>query len=318
MPAKKLGVSFTPNKKSPKKRSVKWRDDADAGALAEYEKTPIRLEDTPETASNDSTMILPPVASSSFANSNGDVFTDVNTNGSSPIPAAPQASFPAPPKAAGNRFQAGFLSKKSDNGSPNSSSMNNSFEADNSPLRQIEPSMAGNRQSMESYNGNGTGNSTPERSASNRSSVNGVDENISQCDTAKIRAALRRSRGGSGGSTDLAIRAARRRSPTAATRHGSPPGEPMFTAGQARRMIKSEREHVAGVSVLSPRAQAVSKTAAAPPRRATVATGAMSAIQAIRMKAQAQAGQGAQGENVRPGRNSAEGMNGGASKWRGA
>lgn len=301
---KKLGVSFTPNKKSPKKRSVKWRDDADAGALAEYEKTPVRFEDTPETASNDSTMILPPVASSSL--SNGDVFTDININGSSPIPQAPQASYNAPPKAVGNRFQAGFLAKKADNGSPNSSSMNNSFE-DNSPLRQIDPSMATNRRSIER-------DGTPEQSANN--SAHGIDENISATDTAKIRAALRRSRGSSGGPTELAIRAARRRSPTAATRHGSPPGDPMFTAGQARRMIKSEREHVAGVSVLSPRAQAVSKTAAAPPRRATVATGAMSAIQAIRMKQQQQGGVAQQAENQRPGRTSAEGVNGGTSKWR--
>lgn len=304
---KKIGVSFTPNKKSPKKRSVKWRDDADAGALAEYEKTPQKFDYTPEQSSNESTFILPPVASS-LAQS--DVFTDANTNGSSPIPQAPQASFNAPPKPAGNRFQAGFLSKKAD--SPNSSSINDSFEQDNSPLRQINPSMATNGQSIE----NGTGNSTPEKLQN--SGGRGVDENISQSDTAKIRAALRRSRGGSGGSTDLAIRAARRRSPTAATRHGSPPGEPMFTAGQARRMIKSEREHVAGVSVLSPRSQPVVKSGGAgAPRRATVATGAMSAVQAIRMKTQQQGGAAQQGENRRPEeRSSVGGANGGTSKWR--
>lgn len=310
-PVKKVGISFTPNKKSPKKRSVKWRDDADAGALAEYEKTPVRFENTPELASNDSTMILPPVAQS-LSNGGGDVFSDTTLKGSSPIPQAPQVSFNVPPKAAGNRFQAGFLSKKADNGSPNSSSINNSVDncfQDNSPLREMNPAMATNRQSIES-----NGNLTPEKRYSG-----GGAENISQSDTAKIRAALRRSRGGSGGPTELAIRAARRRSPTAATRTDGPGAEQMFTAGQARRMVKSDREHVAGVSVLSPRSQPVMKAGRdrEPPRRATVATGALSAVQAIRLKAQQQAGLGAQTENQRPvDRNSAGSATGGTSKWR--
>jgi len=274
IPGKK-GVSFTPNKKSPKKRSVRWRDDTDSGALAEFEKTPQKIQYTPEASSTEASFILPPVPSHLAS----EVFND--STDSSPIPEAPQPSLDIKPK--NNRFQAGFLAKKADT-SPSMSVNTSSSDIDISPLRSIDPSKAANRPSSSVGTADPAAITTPEKSSDHSSD----GENISQSDTAKIRAALRRSRGSHAHSiSDNAIRTARRRSPTAATMAGSPPSEnPMFTAGQARRMVRSDKEPIVGVSVLSPRSAPVLKSNA---RRTTIAagTGGMSAAQAVRLGAHA-------------------------------
>jgi kinesin family protein 18/19 len=282
VPGKK-GISFTPNKKSPKKRSVRWRDDADSGALAEFEKTPQKLNFTPEASSGEASFILPPLPSN-LASELLDESTD-----SSPIPEAPQPSLDIKPK--NSRFQAGFLSKRPDNTSPPTypSSTSPSSSSDTSPLRSIDPTKAGNRLSMTSAPTSGLANELTPASTPDSSAPTSDTENISNADSAKIRAALRRSRGSHAHSmSESALRTARRRSPTAASiiGTGSPPAEAHFSAGQARRMVGSGKEPVVGVSVLSPRSAPIIKGASgAAPRRTTIASaaGGMSAVQAVRL-----------------------------------
>lgn len=284
-------ITLTPQKKSPRKRSVKWRDDTDSGAgLADFEKTPIKYESPIDSSSADNTgsFMLPPVPSRLVNESfpGDDIFRDpstANDDGSSPLPKAPCPSMDLKNRGA-NRFQAGFLSKRND--SPPVPQSNLHSSDNDSPLRPINPSAAANRQSLEKKP-----DSVP--SSNSSSPRQKLDENISQAEQAKIRAALRRSRGSSATSTshpvshsELVIRAARRRSPTAAA---SPPKEPLFSAGQARRMGR-EKEVVPSVSVLSPRTPGVGKRGSAEGgyRRTTISTsGQMSAVQAVRLGVQA-------------------------------
>lgn len=267
------GVAFTPTKKSPKKRSVRWRDDADSGALAEFEKTPQKIQYTPESSSTEASVLLPPVLSKLSS----EVCED--SADSSPIPEAPQPTMDI--KAKNNRFQAGFLAKKTENSPTFGASTSMSSETDISPLRSIDPSKAANRSSSLTISG------SIKLSSPDRSGNSSADENISQSDTAKIRAALRRSRTSQAHSmSESAVRNARRRSPTGASVTGSPPSENMFTAGQARRMVKSDREPIVGVSVLSPRSAPITKANA---RRTTIANAGVagiSAAHAIRLGAQ--------------------------------
>jgi kinesin family protein 18/19 len=65
------------------------------------------------------------------------------------------------------------------------------------------------------------------------------------------------SHAGTTGSNSLRVH--RRRSPTSATYSSSPSDGTMFTASQARRMVKSEREGEAKPSVLSPHTLPVMK-----------------------------------------------------------
>ncbi|EDN95887.1 hypothetical protein SS1G_12092 [Sclerotinia sclerotiorum 1980 UF-70] len=127
----KKGLSFTPKKTS--KRSVRWRDDDDAGALAEFEKTPQKFESTPDVSLVEDTVTLPPLPSYL-----GEVSTD--PLGSSPIPTAPLTSIDIKPK--NNRFQAGFLSKKPPSGSPPPPTITNlsptSSDTEHSPLRILK------------------------------------------------------------------------------------------------------------------------------------------------------------------------------------
>ncbi|KFY64913.1 hypothetical protein V496_02943 [Pseudogymnoascus sp. VKM F-4515 (FW-2607)] len=278
----KKGISFTPNKRSPKKRSVRWRDDADSGALAEFEKTPQKPQFTPEASSGEASFILPPLPSN-FASELLDESTD-----SSPIPEAPQPSLDIKPK--NSRFQAGFLSKRPDNTSPTTHPSSTSpSSSDTSPLRSIDPTKAGNRLSTSAPTSALVNELTPS-STPDSSAPTSDTENISHADSAKIRAALRRSRGSHAhGASESALRTARRRSPTAASivRTGSPPAEAHFSAGHARRMVGSGKEPIVGVSVLSPRSAPVIKGGAsgAAPRRTTIANaaGGMSAVQAVRL-----------------------------------
>jgi kinesin family member 18A len=261
----KKGISFTPKKKSPSKRSVRWRDDTESGTLAEFEKTPQKQLSTPEVSSVEQSVVLPALPSYLA----GDISND--SLGSSPIPTAPEPSIDIKPKA--NRFQAGFLSKKSE-GSPPPPTITNlsSSDTDQSPLRTIDASNLGNRSSLHIMQAVAN-DITPTDSGNNSSSEGENSWQADRSDSARISMALKRSGSVSRASNvhDSASRTHRRaRSPTAATMAGSPPNENnLFTAGQARRMVKSEKDTNFHSSVLSPRTAPVMKSN----RRTTIGEG---------------------------------------------
>lgn len=248
----KKGVQFSPmKKKSPSKakRGVRWRDDTENGTLAEFQKTPDPVQSTPTSSSID----IPPPAFSMPA----DAPVADHHNSSSPIPTPPKASIDIKPKS--SRFQAGFLSKKSDE-SPAMSAMNSGSDSETSPLREIgtntiRPSALSNVENA--------------ADANSAEASSGSDEekwNMDQSDARKIGSAMKRRSSGMAGSIPMS-RAHRRRSPSAAT--GSPQNEnTLLSAGATRRMVKGEREVDWKASVLSPRPAAIVK---GPPRRTTMA-----------------------------------------------
>lgn len=264
--AAKKGVSFTPKKKrSPTKiakRAVRWRDDTEDGALAEFEKTPQKFTPSPQDEST-SEITLPQV--SDLAASLAQLRTQ--SPDSSPILPPPDSSLGAQAKS--SRFQAGFLSKKYD-GSPLSTTMLpprmtplSSSDSEGSPLRELDASKASNRRSLATVNMNkpamdGSADSDSMGSSASGSDIENQNRNGKE-DAMKIRDAVRRSssvrRSGINGS-----RTQRRRSPTAATAiAGSPPNENMFGPSHVRRMVmgKNEKENEWKVGVLSPRVQGV-------------------------------------------------------------
>ncbi len=264
----KKGVSFTPKKKSPVKglkRGVRWRDDTEEGTLAEYEKTPQRKDLTPESSSVEPATALPSVESTALQPMQSDFYSD--TNGSSPIPPPPVPSREALPKY--SRFKAGFLAKRTD-GSPLPPTLTNfSSDSDHSPLRDIEPSKAANRSSLQHVE-NISSDITPNDSANNSGSE--VDDRwrANKDDAMHIKAAVKRA-SYAPTSTTSGNRPRRTRSPTAAS-SGSPPNEnAMFTASHARRMVKSEKENEWKLNVLSPRTAPVVKTGGQ--RRTTLGDG---------------------------------------------
>jgi kinesin family member 18/19 len=287
------GVSFTPKKKrSPTKglkRGVRWRDDTEDGTLAEFEKTPQKLDSTPEDSTVEAT--LPQV--SSLTTSFTQQTMDLRQDSSSPIPIAPEPSLNVHTKH--NRFKAGFLAKKSD-GSPLSSMMPapkitrlSSSDTEASPLREIENGRAQKRPSISitafdqgridntSMASSSDGENNWPNSTDGENSWKGPN-NATKADVMKIRSAVRRASsvhasGTNGTPIYLASRTQRRRSPTAATA-GSPPNENMFTAGQARRMVlggRNEKEHEWKIGVLSPRVTGVVGKGSA--RRTTMSEG---------------------------------------------
>lgn len=259
----KKGVSFTPKKKSPSKglkRGVRWRDDTDEGTLAEFEKTPIRMKETPETVSIEPT--LPAQAEAASSLSAAPPFSPPDSNESSPTPA-----FEAKPRH--HRFKPGFLIKKTD-GSPLPPRITSfSSDSEQSPLRDIEPSKAANRSSLqyvESMNQDSLSDS-----ANNSGSDFDDQWKANKHDAIHINTAIKRASTGAPLAINPTNRGQRRRSPTA-TSSGSPPNEnSMFTASHARRMVKSEKENEWKPSILSPRTQPVLKHAAQ--RRTTVGDG---------------------------------------------
>lgn len=242
----KKGVSFTPKKKSPSKRTVRWRDDTEAGALADFEKTPQKHEATPEPS--DDSLTLPPLPAYLAVADTSD-----NSLNSSPVPTAPQSSMDIKPKS--NRFQAGFLSKKSDESTPPQITGNMSDD-EPSPRRVLSPTNANNRSSLQLVQ-----NASPgAQDSGNNSSSETESWQVDRSESVRISLALKRAGSVSRASNhDSNSRTQRRRSPTAANHTGSPPNENMFTASHARRMIKSEKEGDFAKSVLSPRAQPVLK-----------------------------------------------------------
>lgn len=251
-PAKK-GVQFTPKKKSPSKvkRGVRWRDDTENGTLAEFQKTPEQFESTPTNSSMD---IPPPVLSS--------MIPAPEHTGSSPIPTPPKPSMDL--KSRPSRFQAGFLSKKTD-GSPPPPNMNG-FSSDSersllSPLREIGTNAVRKSSLSVTENSNSSDYTLAEGGASSGSE----EEKWTSSDARKIGHAIKRRSSTNQGSVTAVSRAHRRRSPTAAT-SCSPTNENSLSVGAARRMGKKEGEGWQ-TSVLSPRTAPVIKGAA---RRTTL------------------------------------------------
>jgi len=106
--AARKGVSFTPvRKKSPSKRSVRWRDDEEDGTLVDFQKTP-QYDSTPDQVSPEK-LVRPENPSPTLAMSRGDLSAARDSDdASSP---SLEASEPTIQLAKPNRFQAGFLSK---------------------------------------------------------------------------------------------------------------------------------------------------------------------------------------------------------------
>lgn len=264
----KKTVSFTPKKRSPSKRSVRWRDDTESGELAEFEKTPQKAKDIPEVSPAEETM-LPPALPSYLA-------ADISSGslGSSPTPIAPEPSIDIKPKI--NRFQAGFLSRKSGvSPPPPTITPLSSSDTDPSPLRTIDPGKLANRSSLHIMQAAGS-DSTPTDSGNNSSSES-ENWQVDRSESTKIGLALKRAGSVSRQSlhghsmSESMTRTQRRRSPTAATVTSSPPNEnSMFTASHARRMVNSQKDPVFSSSVLSPRATPVMKSSI---RRTTIGDG---------------------------------------------
>ncbi|OJD27618.1 hypothetical protein ACJ73_00997 [Blastomyces percursus] len=251
----KKGINFTPKKLQTKsnKRSVRWKDDVEDGTLAEFEKTPQKAEESPaNTPSAESH--LPPMHLVASAiprrTSNG-------SRESSPI-SSPPTSLNIQKNS---RFKAGFLSKKP-NGSPVPSALPRlplSSDGELSPLRGIENSSFLNRTSFD----HSEADDNTKSNVSGSSSDNEDGWKMDKSDAMTIHSAMRRISAHHGGhlaSMASVNRTHRRRSPTAAT-SASPTNEnsSMFSASQARRMVKSEKEHDSKISVLSPRTVPIMK-----------------------------------------------------------
>lgn len=248
----KKGVSFTPKKKSPikgLKRGVRWRDDTEEGTLAEFEKTPQRLEQTDGAPSTDSTI---PTSLRPHNQPSVRVDDAEDSLNSSPLPAPPTVHIEQKPK--NNRFKAGFLAKKTDDSPLPPTLTQFSSDSDYSPLQEIEPSKAANRSSLHRVE-NVSRDITPNDSGNNSGSERENGWRSNQNDAFRINKAVKRA--SMAASSSINPSKHRRRSPTPSS--GSPPNEnTLFTASHARRMVKSEKEN-ARESILSPRTAPVVK-----------------------------------------------------------
>jgi kinesin family member 18/19 len=240
----KKGVTFqtTPKKrKATVKRAVRWKDDTEDGALAEFEKTPQHIPSSSPPEESTAELTVPQISDLTSG------FSALNTIGddnSSPIPPSPEASFVQPTS---NRFKAGFLSKKASEVSPLSASMpppptttifSSSSDSDSSPLRELDSQP--NRRSLTPLTStNGNKNSPPPPSLgdlpssdpSRPSSSDTENHNPSGSTAIKIGAIRRSSSVRT--STNNTSRTHRRRSPSAS----SPPNhDHMFGPGHVRRM----------------------------------------------------------------------------------
>ena len=248
------GISFTPKKKSPAKglkRGVRWRDDTDEGTLAEFEKTPQHQDTTPDPSSDNTTSNLP---KPEFSDDNVVIAED--SADSSPIPAPPVVSVEHKPK--NNRFRAGFLAKKSD-GSPIPPTLTQlSSDSDSTPLRELEPGNVGNRSALHHVE-NASSDTASNDSVHNSSSdaEDKVKPTRPYVSTHMKRNSI--APGCTPNQMSHMINRQRRRSPTPSGT-GSPPSESnLFTASQARRMVKSDKENDWKGSILSPRTAPVVK-----------------------------------------------------------
>ncbi|KAK2744587.1 kinesin-like protein Klp5 [Myotisia sp. PD_48] len=239
-------IASTPKKLGkPVKRNVRWKDDVDDGALAEFEKTPQpKTQPSPIVAySGSPSLPTPPNMVSSIP-----LPTGHSSRESSPLPGPPDLSAL---NLKNSRFRAGFLSKKPNGSSPVPPTLTklSSSDSDNSPLRQIDNSSALNGRSLD-------------REGSIHLSDSEEPWKIDKPEAVRITSAMRRVSGSSPhslGSNGSLNRPHRRRSPSGASASPTPNENHLFTASQARRMVKSEKEHEGRLNVLSPRALSISK-----------------------------------------------------------
>lgn len=251
----KKGVNFTPKKLQTKsnKRSVRWKDDVEDGTLAEFEKTPQKVEESsPDTPSVEPQLQPMHLVASAIPRR-----TSNGSRESSPIPSPPTSLI----VQKNSRFKAGFLSKKP-NGSPAPSALPRlplSSDSELSPLRGIENSSFLNRKSLD----HSEADDNKKSNVSGSSSDNEDRWKMDKSDALMIHSAMRRisgaHQGGNLASMAAVNRIHRRRSPTATT-SVSPPSEnsSTFSASQARRMVKKEKDD-SKISVLSPRTVPIMK-----------------------------------------------------------
>ena len=263
--AGRKSVSFTPKKSQAKaaKRSVRWKDDEDDGPLTEFQKTPQKAAesvDSNDEASSEEPSL--PRASSPIPRNIPRVVSPSGAISPAPVPAEPTLNV----QKNSSRFKAGFLSKRvgsSPLAPPPTTSLPLS-DSENSPLRDIEGSSFLNRASTErpsriavrSPSGNFSSSPVSDSKSENKDNwKNDKEEAI------KINSAMRRISSGQFGpaSGGGSLRVHRRRSPSANTYGSSPSDGNMFTASQARRMVKSEKELDAKPHVLSPHTLPVMK-----------------------------------------------------------
>ncbi|KAJ5212280.1 uncharacterized protein N7498_003926 [Penicillium cinerascens] len=271
--AGRKSVSFTPKKSQAKaaKRSVRWKDDEDDGPLTEFQKTPQKaaesVDSNDEASSEEPTL---PRASSPIPRNIPRVVSPSGAISPAPVPAESTLNV----QKNNSRFKAGFLSKRvgsSPLAPPPTTSLPLS-DSENSPLRDIEGSSFLNRASTERpsriavRSPSGNFSSSPVSDSKSENKGNWKDDKE---EAIKINSAMRRISSGQFGpaSGGGSLRVHRRRSPSSNT-YGSPPSDGnMFTASQARRMVKSEKELDAKPRVLSPHTLPVMKNTA---RRTTL------------------------------------------------
>ena len=284
----KKGVSFTPKKKTPSKTKlgVRWRDATEeGGSLADFQKTPQKVESTPEASSSAEPLpASPPPPTTTLLPLEEE--PPGEASGSSPVPAPPRSSIEVKPAARSDRFKSGFLAKRA-NGSPVPPTLSQpltSSDTDVSPLRDLEPSMAGNRSSLRhselppaDHTGHHSSGSDSDDSTNKRPAWR-----PSRAEAQEVRAAVRaRASLAAPGAMPGAMRVQRRRSPGAAG-NGSPSssdggggGGGLLAAGAARRMMRGDKENGWKHSTGSPRVGLTSSRPFTKPagRRSTMSGG---------------------------------------------
>ena len=249
------GVSFTPKKKSPVKRAVRWRDDTEDGTLAEWSQTPQKQDSTPAQPSSERTQEnLPPKP-------RPDYVPGSDTN-SSPIPTPPHTNLGTKPK--NGRFQSGFLSRKV-NGSPHSNVLNHaSSSPEPSPLQEVNINKASGRKSNELM-------PPPSHSSMLKENINASSSESTDEETKQVKAAIKRASMSRRQSMRDSERVHRRRSPPAAGSNSPSEHEnSLFSTGQARRMMKYDRDPALRHSTLSPRSTPIMNQDAMGARRVTM------------------------------------------------
>jgi len=258
-------VSFTPKKNQAKaaKRSVRWKDDEDDGPLTEFQKTPQKAAESVNSTDEASSEEPSLPRSSPIARNIPRVVSPSVAISPAPPPAEPTLNV----QKNNSRFKTGFLSKRVGSGSsplapPPTTSLPLS-DSENSPLRDIEGSSFLNRPLTERpsriavRSPSGNFSSSP---VSNSMSENKDNWKNDRDEAIKINSAMRRiSSSQFGPASGGSLRVHRRRSPSSNTYGSSPSDGNMFTASQARRMVKSEKELDAKPRVLSPHALPVMK-----------------------------------------------------------
>lgn len=254
-------VSFTPKRVQNKatKRSVRWKDDEEDGPLTEYQKTPQKAGSAEEGSPEEPSL---PRGASPIPRNIPRVVSP--SRGISPAPAPAESTLNV--QKNNNRFKAGFLSKRSGSSplAPPPSGNLPLSDSDNSPLRDIDGSSLLNRAPLDrpsriavrSPSANFSSSPVSDSKSENKDNWKSDKE-----EAIKINSAMRRISSGQGGqaSSGNSLRVHRRRSPSA-NAHGSSPSEnTMFTASQARRMVKSDKESDVKPRVLSPHTLPVMK-----------------------------------------------------------